>query len=205
MKNVILSLLFVAIATVGVKAQTATTSTTVQLNVVLKSLIGIEIGNESGDTEYKGGGSAADYGDVVNLEYKTAEDYQNGVSKTVEGQLKVTSIGSQFKLYVQTFESRTNTASGVLKRVSGGHNTMDGNLVTVSVSGVQSGQARSVHQLQGQQDYGNMTGGATAGTDLDVTYTAAALTDAQVAALLQNHHGNEVVYTTDVVYTVMAQ
>jgi hypothetical protein len=89
MKKLILSAFVLLGASTVSNAQTAN-PVKVKVNVNLNSFQSIEIG--SGATP--GGG----YGDEVTLEYKTAEDYRNGVSKLVAKQLKVTSIGSGYKI-----------------------------------------------------------------------------------------------------------
>lgn len=191
MKKVILSLALVVAGVVGVNAQTP--STKVKLNVVLNPVLAIEIGNS--DAANTGETIPSGYDDVVTLEYKNATDYTTGVSKTVDGQLKVTSIGSDFKVYAQT---STNN----LTRVSGGNETMEGDLVTIAIG---SSAEKNVRDLVSQQDYGTITGKSTTAKSLDVTYRAAALNDTKLAALLRNNSNNKVTYTTDVIYTVVPQ
>lgn len=191
MKKVILSLALVVAGVVGVNAQTP--STKVKLNVVLNPVLAIEIGNS--DAANTGETIPSGYDDVVTLEYKNATDYTTGVSKTVDGQLKVTSIGSDFKVYAQT---STNN----LTRVSGGNETMEGDLVTIAIG---SSAEKNVRDLVSQQDYGTITGKSTTAKSLDVTYRAAALNDTKLAALLKNNSNNKVTYTTDVIYTVVPQ
>lgn len=193
MKKVILSLVLVAVAIVGVNAQVNGPITKVRLNVVLNPVLAIEIGNPSapgnGETVPPG------YGDLVTLEYKNAADYTNGVSKKVAGQLKVTSIGSDFKVYAQT-------SANHLTRVSGGNETMEGELVTVAIG---NGPAKNVRDMAAQQDFGTITGKSTTAKSLDVTYSAAALDDTKLATLLKNNSNSKVTYTTDVTYTVIPQ
>lgn len=193
MKKVILSLVLVAVAIVGVNAQVNGPITKVRLNVVLNPVLAIEIGNPSapgnGETVPPG------YGDLVTLEYKNAADYTNGVSKKVAGQLKVTSIGSDFKVYAQT-------SANHLTRVSGGNETMEGELVTVAIG---NGPAKNVRDMAAQQDFGTITGKSTTAKSLDVTYSAAALNDTKLATLLKNNNNSKVTYTTDVTYTVIPQ
>jgi len=191
MKKVILSLALVVAGVVGVNAQTP--STKVKLNVVLNPVLAIEIGNS--DAANTGETIPSGYDDVVTLEYKNATDYTTGVSKTVDGQLKVTSIGSDFKVYAQT---STNN----LTRVSDGNETMEGDLVTIAIG---SSAEKNVRDLVSQQDYGTITGKSTTAKSLDVTYRAAALNDTKLAALLGNNNNNKVTYTTDVIYTVVPQ
>lgn len=191
MKKVILSLALVVAGVVGVNAQTP--STKVKLNVVLNPVLAIEIGNS--DAANTGETIPSGYDDVVTLEYKNATDYTTGVSKTVDGQLKVTSIGSDFKVYAQT---STNN----LTRVSDGNETMEGDLVTIAIG---SSAEKNVRDLVSQQDYGTITGKSTTAKSLDVTYRAAALNDTKLAALLRNNNNNKVTYTTDVIYTVVPQ
>lgn len=193
MKKVILSLALVVAGVVGVNAQTPSTSTKVKLNVVLNPVLAIEIGNS--DAANTGETIPSGYDDVVTLEYKNATDYTTGVSKTVDGQLKVTSIGSDFKVYAQT---STNN----LTRVSGGNETMEGDLVTIAIG---SSAEKNVRDLVSQQDYGTITGKSTTAKSLDVTYRAAALNDTKLADLLRNNNNNKVTYTTDVIYTVVPQ
>ena len=160
---------------------------------MLNPVLAIEIGNPSapgnGETVPPG------YGDLVTLEYKNAADYTNGVSKKVAGQLKVTSIGSDFKVYAQT-------SANHLTRVSGGNETMEGELVTVAIG---NGPAKNVRDMAAQQDFGTITGKSTTAKSLDVTYSAAALNDTKLATLLKNNNNSKVTYTTDVTYTVIPQ
>jgi hypothetical protein len=192
MKKVILSLAIVAVAIVGVKAQTSGGSAKVKLNVILNPVLSIEIGNKSGDVDPSG--NIGDANDVVNLEYKTAEDYQKGVQKTVNGQLKVTSIGSNFKLFAQTSDNN-------LKRVEGGNETLAGDLVTIAING----KEKNVRDLVSQQDYGTIDGKSTTAKELDVTYHSGILDDAKLENLLRNNNKDKVVYTTNVVYSVIPQ
>src|SRR5690606_31211324 len=85
MKKVILSLAIVAVAIVGVKAQTPvpTGSANVKVNVVLNPVLSISLGS---------GATAGT--DEVTLTYNTTEDYTQGVTAERAKQLKVTSIGS---------------------------------------------------------------------------------------------------------------
>lgn len=194
MKKVILSLVLVAVAIVGVNAQVNGPITKVRLNVVLNPVLAIEIDNPSapgnGETVPPG------YGDLVTLEYKNAADYTNGVSKTVAGQLKVTSIGSDFKMYAQT------SANHLTRDGSGGNETMDGDLVTIAIG---NSEAKKVSALANPQDFGKITGKSTTAKSLDVTYSAAALDDTKLATLLKNNNNSKVTYTTDVTYTVIPQ
>lgn len=188
-KKIILSVAIIAATIVGAQAQT---NTKVKLNVVLNPVLAIEIGNK--DASNTGETIPTGYEDVVTLEYKTAQDYKNGVAKNVAGQLKVTAIGSDFKVYVKTSSSHLN-------RVTGGSENLAGDLVTVQLNG----NTRSVRDMIAQQDMGTITGKSTTAKSLDVTYRSAALDDNVLAKLLKNNNGDKVTYTTDVIYSVIPQ
>jgi len=198
MKKVLLALLFVAGIT-GANAQVTTAPTTkVKLNVILNPVLSIEIGTP-------GSGAAEGYADVVNLEYTTAEQYRTGVEKKITGHLKVTSIGSGFKVYA-------SASSPNLNRVGGDNNVMAGDLVSVVVGagpikniqslGAKAGKVGSAAEEMTAKLNG--TSGSTVNQLLDVTYKSAPLTDALVASLLANNNKGKATYTVDVLYSVIA-
>src|SRR5690606_8809837 len=83
--------LFAAVVITNAQTPTPPTPVKVKVNVNLNAFQSIEIG--SGAT-----GGIGEYGDVVTLDYKNAEDYRTGVSKNVAKQLKVSSVGSGYSV-----------------------------------------------------------------------------------------------------------
>lgn len=198
MRKISIAIVVFFVAVIGAKAQTAAPSTKVQLNVILTPMLSLEIGQHDQ-------GANGDYADVVNLEYKTAKDYNDGVSKTLAGHLKATSIGSGFKVYASASSSNLN-------RVSGGNEQLTGDLVTVKVG---SGQAKVIRDMGNKagkvgtnaedMGFGFQTGstGSVIAKELDVTYAGASLKDK--LDLLKNNNGQKVTYTVDVLYSIIAQ
>jgi hypothetical protein len=93
------------------------------------------------------------------------------------------------------------TSDNNLKRVEGGNETLAGDLVTIAING----KEKNVRDLVSQQDYGTIDGKSTTAKELDVTYHSGILDDAKLENLLRNNNKDKVVYTTNVVYSVIPQ
>lgn len=205
MKKIALLIATVFATAIGAQAQQGQPSTTtpvtenptnVKLNVILHPTLSVELAN------YGNSGTLGhlEEADAVNLVYKTAADYTNGVSKTITNHLKATSIGSGFKI-------NASASLDHLARTAGaGVATMDGTKVTVKVGG---GAAKVIRDLgQSAQDMGYVVGNnnstaSTVGEFIDVTYAAGSLSSADVQNYL-GADGNAARYTVNVVYTITA-
>jgi len=106
MKNNILILFFVLLGTSVTMAQTTTDQ--VKLNVVLNPMRSVTVTNNQ----------------TVDLVFQTAEDYENGVSKTIADQLNVSSIGSGYRLYAKSSIDNPKT----------GDKSINGENITVAIS-----------------------------------------------------------------------
>ena len=197
----------------GVQAQTTTTTptTTTKVNVVLNPAFSIEVDNSTLDQTADGLAEAQ----AVNLVYRTASDYATGVKKNVNNHLKVTSVGTGYKIFA-TADSRN------LKKSSGaGDAEMDGDIVTVKVGG--QGNGVSIATLNGKAGavnsgkngtsatgevvyaLGNSNSSASVvGQGLAVEYAARALTTAEVKKFLGENNQTGSRYTVNVTYSIIA-
>lgn len=192
MKKIILSFALAIITTAGIQAQTSTTTADVKVNVILRPTLSIEVNlnipNDGGELEESG---------AVNLVYKNANDYANGITKTIPSHLKVSSIGSGYKVHAQVANQNLNRSVGE------GAETMSGELVKVRIN---DGQERKISELNGKQEMyynggGNGSSGSVLNQELAVTYRAEQLNTEQIANLM-GPNGAAARYTTTVTYTI---
>ncbi|WP_134091579.1 hypothetical protein [Olivibacter sp. XZL3] len=155
----------------AIAAQAQDSETKVNLNVILKPVRSLTVNHTA-----------------VDLEYKTAEDYKNGVSQTIDNGLSITNIGGGFRLY-----AKTNT-SDLQKRAGSGAGSISGERVTVgivgnparSVSSMANGNGAEllhgdksvvgqsyglVYQAAGNDEYVNAAGRDLTRFTVEVTYT----------------------------------
>lgn len=196
MKKVVLALAVVFAAVVGTQAQTASSSSAkVKVNVELNPFQSIEIG------------SGSNSGDEVNLVYNTASDYKTGVSKLVEKQLKVSSVGSGYK--VKAALGFTSGNSGKFIKVLGGgvENIDASQLLEIAigkggtVSGLTAGTTAAANMEFGP--FGETSTGESSVLDqeLDVKYFGKKLDEGMLKTLFGNQK-SQAKYTIDVVYTI---
>ncbi|SKC03232.1 hypothetical protein SAMN05660841_03751 [Sphingobacterium nematocida] len=196
MKKVVLALAVVFAAVVGTQAQTASSSSVkVKVNVELNPFQSIEIGTGSNS------------GDEVNLVYNTASDYKTGVSKLVEKQLKVSSVGSGYKVKATLGFNSGN--SGKFNKVQGGGvgNIDAAQLLEIAigkggtVSGLTAGTTAAANMEFGP--FGATSTGESSVLDqeLDVKYFGKKLDEGMLNTLFGNQK-SQAKYTIDVVYTI---
>lgn len=194
MKKLILSTFVLLGASTVSNAQTAN-PVKVKVNVNLNSFQSIEIGSGAQNSE-------AGYGDVVTLTYANAENYRNGVSVLVNNQLKVTSVGSGYKVKA---------------------NLSNINLTRTSSSGVETIPANEILQIEVGKNLAGVTSGRTVDVngpewnlspvssgqasvldeELDVKYFGKPISDSQLKAYFNNVGKQAIAYTVDVTYEVV--
>lgn len=199
MKKVVLALAVVFAAVAGSQAQTASSSSVkVKVNVELNPFQSIEIGT--------GGSNSGGYGDEVNLVYNTANDYKAGVSKVVPKQLKVSSIGSGYKVKATLGFNSGN--SGKFNKVQGGVENIDASqLLEIAigkggtVNGLTAGTTAAANMEFGP--FGATSTGESSVLDqeLDVKYFGKKLDEGMLKTLFGNQK-SQAKYTIDVVYTI---
>ncbi|EEI91153.1 hypothetical protein HMPREF0765_3179 [Sphingobacterium spiritivorum ATCC 33300] len=175
MKKFLLALVVTGAMVTAVKAQTAA----VKVNVILNPIQSISLGEGASN-------------DVVNLEYKTVEDYKNGVSKTVNNQLYVTSIGGGYKIKAKSSVNNPVATTAAEKNI-------DGSTVTVKIEGKGTTYTNNIRDLVAGKDAYQST--ATSGESLNVTYAAAG-NNAYVDKVLNKQ---KTTYTVNVVYEITAE
>ncbi|WP_206366901.1 hypothetical protein [Sphingobacterium sp. SGL-16] len=168
----------------------------VKVNVNLNSFQSIEIG--SGATP--GGG----YGDEVTLEYKTAEDYRNGVSKLVAKQLKVTSIGSGYKIKA-SLSDLDDAPTDYLKR-----NTGSAGVETIKASDilkikVGAGAVKDAFQNIPEWTFSDQTSSGQSSVldqELDVKYIGERIDQANLRDYFNNVGKESIRYSVVVTYSI---
>lgn len=190
MKKAILSIAFVAFAIIAAKAQS---SANVKVNVVLNPTLSISLG------------SGADNGslhDEVTLEYKTAEDYSKGVDTLVAKQLKVTSIGSGYRV-------RAALSDGGKLRKSSGlgvDNYEASQLLKIGIGSAGNAVTASADMDLGAFGDNSNASSSVLNKELDVYYKANNLTEGQIKQLLGDNatSTSTAKYSVDVTYTIAA-
>ncbi|WP_336830687.1 hypothetical protein [Sphingobacterium multivorum] len=194
MKKLIL-IASVLLGTFGaVKAQS---SAKVKVNVVLNPFQSIEIGKGESN------GQVVNL-DEVTLEYKNAADYKNGVEKVIPNQLKVSSVGSGFRIKA---EMRYNgVATSNLTRVAGnGETTVNANDLLAITVGNSAKMDASTNMDFGPVGSSSDAQASVLDKELDVKYSGKSLNEAMVKKLLGNGGKDTAAkYTVDVVYTIAA-
>lgn len=196
MKKVVLVLAVVFATVAGVKAQESPKSAKVKVNVVLNPFQSIELG----------GSGQPGAVDVVNLVYNNANDYKNGVNKLVDKQLKVSSVGSGYKISASL--GLNGGSTGTFKKVQGGgvENIDASQLLEIAIGKTGSlNGATNGNTAAATMEFGpfgaNSTGESSVLDEfLDVKYFGKQLGQDMVRKLMGNQ--NKAEYTIDVVYTI---
>jgi hypothetical protein len=194
MKKLILSTFVLLGASTVSNAQTAN-PVKVKVNVNLNTLHSIEIG--SGATP--GGG----YGDEVTLEYNTAEDYRNGVSKLVAKQLKVTSIGSGYKIKASLSDLSNVATENLINNGSAGAATIKAS----EILKIQVGAGAVQEAIQNIPEWtfsGQTSSGQSSVLDqeLDVKYIGARIDQAHLRSYFDNVGKESISYSVVVTYSI---
>lgn len=167
----------------------------VRVNVELNPFQSIEIGSGAGQD----GKVTEGYDDEVTLKYEKAADYTNGVNKLITKQLKVSSVGSGYKIKANLL------ANGQFKKESGnGLGTYDAKkLIEIQVDGKSA--STDVNMEFGPFGNTSTAESSVLNKELDVKYIGKPLNEATVKELLGNGgKDTKAKYTIDVVYTIAA-
>ncbi len=194
MKKLILSAFVLLGASTVSNAQT-TNPVKVKVNVNLNSFQSIEIGSgaQNGQTGY---------GDVVTLTYANAENYRNGVSTLINNQLKVTSVGSGFKV-------KANLSNINLTRTSSaGVETIPANEILEievgkNLAGVTSGRTVDVNGPEWNLSAVSSGQSSVLDQELDVKYFGRPISDSKLKQYFNNVGRQAIAYTVDVTYEVV--
>lgn len=191
-------IIFFAVAIIGsvtaVNAQSQSQAK-VKVNVELNPFQSIEIGSGAGHD----GPVTSGYDDEVTLRYEKAADYTKGVDKTIAKQLKVSSVGSGYKIKANLL------ANGQFKKESGnGVGTYDAkDLIEIQVGGMSA--TTDVNMEFGPFGSTSTAESSVLNKELDVKYIGKPLDEAAVKKLLGNGGKDaKAKYTIDVVYTIAA-
>ena len=193
-------IIFFAAAIIGsvtaVNAQSQSQSQAkVKVNVELNPFQSIEIGSGAGHD----GPITSGYDDEVTLKYEKAADYTKGVDKTIAKQLKVSSVGSGYKIKANLL------ANGQFKKESGkGVGAYDAkDLIEIQVGGMSA--TTDVNMEFGPFGNTSTAESSVLNKELDVKYIGKPLDEAAVKKLLGNGGKDaKAKYTIDVVYTIAA-
>ncbi|ERJ61404.1 hypothetical protein [Sphingobacterium paucimobilis] len=193
MKKVVLALTAVFATVLGVNAQV--TSAKVKVNVVLNPFQSIELG------------SGKDI-DQVTLEYKTVNDYKNGVSVEVPKQLKVSSVGTGYNIKADLMYSGQSGVFG--KELGNGAPTVEAKdllQVAIAKSGAGYGTPQNAGAKMTFTGFGVIGSGASSVLDqeLDVKYFGKSLNADMLGKMFgttTNQANSTAKYTIDVVYTI---
>jgi len=191
-------IIFFAAAIIGsVTAANAQSQAKVKVNVELKPFQSIEIGSGAGQNN-DGKSVTPGYDDEVTLKYQNVADYTNGVEKNVVKQLKVSSVGSGYKV------KATLSSPDFTKTAGGGVGSYDAKeLIAIQVDG-------KAVTTDKNMEFGPFGTTSTAESsvlnkELDVKYIGKPLNETTVKKLLGNSDKNTTAaYTIDVVYTIAA-
>ncbi|MDR2273409.1 MAG: hypothetical protein LBF27_21050 [Sphingobacterium sp.] len=167
----------------------------VKVNVELNPFQSIEIGSGAGHD----GPVTSGYDDEVTLKYEKAADYTKGVDKTIAKQLKVSSVGSGYKIKANLL------ANGQFKKESGnGVGAYDAkDLIEIQVGGMSA--TTDVNMEFGPFGNTSTAESSVLNKELDVKYIGKPLDEAAVKKLLGNGGKDaKAKYTIDVVYTIAA-
>lgn len=189
-------IIFFAAAIIGsVTAVNAQSQAKVKVNVELNPFQSIEIGSGAGHD----GPVTSGYDDEVTLKYEKAADYTKGVDKTIAKQLKVSSVGSGYKIKANLL------ANGQFKKESGnGVGAYDAkDLIEIQVGGMSA--TTDVNMEFGPFGNTSTAESSVLNKELDVKYIGKPLDEAAVKKLLGNGGKDaKAKYTIDVVYTIAA-
>jgi len=205
MKKIILSTFALFAAVLITNAQTATTSSLpsdsksvkVKVNVNLNSFQSIEMG--SGAT-----GGDGDYGDVVTLEYKNADDYRTGISKNVAKQLKVSSVGSGYSV-------KATLAKTTLTRIGAdGAESIDANdILEIAIgkgfSDATPNSGKAITTTGTAFDFAGTGSSSVLDEELDVKYFGKPISQENLRTYFNNVGNKPIAYTVDVMYEIVAK
>ncbi|MBD1429751.1 hypothetical protein [Sphingobacterium litopenaei] len=196
MKNLILSAAVLLGVTFSANAQNSSPAPVkVKVNVNLNSFQSIEIGS--------GATPSGEYGDIVNLTYADANDYRNGISKNVPNQLKVSSIGSGYKV-------KAKLSQAVLNRTSaeGAQNIQANEILEIQVgknlAGATSGKIVTLSGVEFTDLSASNTGSASVlDEQLDVKYFGKPIPQNKLQTYFNNVGNKSLSYTVDVLYEIL--
>ncbi|TWI15459.1 hypothetical protein [Sphingobacterium siyangense] len=169
----------------------------VKVNVELKPFQSIEIG--SGKGTGNDGAVTDGYDDEVTLKYQNINDYTNGVEKSVLKQLKVSSVGSGYRV------KATLSSPNFTKTAGAGATVYDAKkLLEIQVGG--KSVSTDINMDFGPIGENSNAGSSVLNNELDVKYIGKPLNETAVTELLgKNGDRNTIAkYTIDVVYTIAA-
>ena len=196
-------IIFFAAAIIGsvtaVNAQSQTPSQAkVKVNVELKPFQSIEIGGGKGSGN-DGGAVTGGYDDEVTLKYQNINDYTKGVERTVLKQLKVSSVGSGYRV------KATLSSLNFKKEAGDGVAQYDAKkLLEIQVGGKTA--TTDVNMDFGPIGENSNAGSSVLNQELDVKYIGKPLNETAVTELLGKNgdRNTNAKYTIDVVYTIAA-
>ena len=196
-------IIFFAAAIIGsvtaVNAQSQSQSQAkVKVNVELNPFQSIEIGSGKGSGN-DGGAVTSGYDDEVTLKYENVNDYTKGVEKNVKNQLKVSSVGSGYKI------KATLSSLNFTKTAGEGATLYDAKkILAIQVDGKTAGT--DVNMEFGPFGANSNAESSVLNKELDVKYIGKPLDETTVKELLgKNGDRNTTAkYTIDVVYTIAA-
>lgn len=199
MKKFFLSAIVLIGTTMASNAKDPTPGVKVKVNLNLNTFQSIEIGSGAVN-------GASGYGDVVTLNYANADDYRNGVSTLVNNQLKVTSVGSGFKVKATLSDADfTRDGSGGAEKISAKE------ILRIEVgknlSGVKTGKMVEAGSLQEWNISGTLGSNGQASVldqELDVKYFGLPISDSKLKQYFHNvtKEQQAIAYTVDVTYTI---
>lgn len=195
MKNLFFAITPLLLVVSTVRAQsTSDNAAVVKVNIELAPFQTIQIGSGAGSN----GAVTSGYGDELTLEYKSVEDYKNGVEKNVLKQLKVTSVGSGYKILATLSDD-----AQFYQEYGSGDAKVDANqLLKISVGNKSSLDAETHMELG---SFGATSGAESSVFDqeLDVKYSGKPITDPVLLKKVLNDK-TKAKYTIDVIYTIAA-
>lgn len=195
MKKLILAAVALVITFSVAQAQTNTSGVKVKVNVELNPFQSIEIG--SGVVP---GAAPAGYDDAVTLRYKTAADYKHGVDTLVQRQLKVSSVGSGYRV-----KAALSSGGKFIKELGNGQADYDASQLLEIAVGGKASQTAAANLDFGPFGQTSDAGSSVLDQELDVKYIGKPLNEDTVKKLLGNGgKDSKAVYTVDVVYTIAA-
>lgn len=170
----------------------------VKVNVELKPFQSIEIGGGKGSGN-DGGAITDGYDDEVTLKYQNINDYTKGVEKNVLKQLKVSSVGSGYRV------KATLSSLNFTKKAGEGVAQYDAKkLLEIQVGGKSANT--DVNMDFGPIGENSNAGSSVLNQELDVKYIGKPLNETAVTELLGKNgdRNTNAKYTIDVVYTIAA-
>lgn len=194
MKNLILSAL---ILIGGISIAKAQNEVKVKVNVNLKNFQSIQIGSGAQSPE-------TGYDDVVTLNYNDAKDYREGVYKLVNNQLKVSSVGTGYKVTAKISSVNLNRSSSV-----GSENIPSNEILQIAVgkslSNDNKGDRKGV-DIGGIDMFKNDPSSGQASVldeELDVKYYGKPISQNKLKDYFNNTNNQPIAYWVAVLYQVV--